>query len=60
MIDTTAAGDTFNGALAVALSEGKDWHDSIRFSNKAAAISVSRLGAQSSIPHRKEVKALAE
>lgn len=60
VIDTTAAGDTFNGALAVALSEGKNWHDSIRFSNKAAAISVSRLGAQSSIPHRKEVEALAE
>ena len=60
VIDTTAAGDTFNGALAVALSEGKNWRDSIRFSNKAAAISVSRLGAQSSIPHRKEVEALAE
>lgn len=55
VVDTTAAGDTFNGALAVALSEGKNWKEAIHFSNKAAAISVSRLGAQSSIPSRKEV-----
>jgi ribokinase len=56
VVDTTAAGDTFNGALAVALSEGKNWREAIQFSNKAAAISVSRLGAQSSIPYRKEVE----
>lgn len=60
VVDTTAAGDTFNGALAVAILEGKDSRDSILFSNKAAAISVSRLGAQSSIPLRDEVDAFKE
>ena len=58
VIDTTAAGDTFNGALAVALSEGKSWREAIGFSNRAAAISVTRLGAQSSIPYRKEVESI--
>ena len=55
-VDTTAAGDTFNGALAVALSEGKTIQESIAFANKAAAISVTRIGAQSSIPFRNEIK----
>ena len=54
--DTTAAGDTFNGALVVALSEGKTIQESIVFANKAAAISVTRIGAQSSIPFRNEIK----
>lgn len=54
-IDTTAAGDTFNGALAVALSEGKIIAESVAFANKAAAISVTRIGAQSSVPYRKEI-----
>ena len=54
--DTTAAGDTFNGALVVALSEGKTIQESITFANKAAAISVTRIGAQSSIPFRNEIK----
>ena len=54
--DTTAAGDTFNGALVVALSEGKTIRESIAFANKAAAISVTRIGAQSSIPFRNEIK----
>jgi ribokinase len=54
-IDTTAAGDTFNGALVVALSEGKTIQESIAFANKAAAISVTRIGAQSSVPYRKEI-----
>lgn len=54
-VDTTAAGDVFNGALAVALSEGKDMRDSVRFACDAAAISVTRLGAQSSIPYRNEL-----
>ncbi|MBW8332771.1 MAG: ribokinase, partial [Prolixibacteraceae bacterium] len=44
-VDTTAAGDTFNGALVVALSEGKTIQESIAFANKAAAISVTRIGA---------------
>ena len=54
-VDTTAAGDTFNGALVVALSEGKTIQESITFANKAAAISVTRIGAQSSVPFRKEI-----
>jgi ribokinase len=54
-VDTTAAGDTFNGALAVALSEDKSLPDAVRFACEAAAISVTRLGAQSSIPYRNEL-----
>lgn len=54
-VDTTAAGDVFNGALTVALSEGKDIVDSVRFACKASAISVTRLGAQDAVPYRKEV-----
>ncbi|MBC8005335.1 MAG: ribokinase [Verrucomicrobia bacterium] len=54
-VDTTAAGDTFNGALVVALSEGKTIRESIAFANKVAAISVTRPGAQSSVPYRHEI-----
>ena len=54
-VDTTAAGDTFNGALLVALTEGKSIHESISFANKAASISVTRIGAQSSVPYRNEI-----
>ena len=54
-VDTTAAGDTFNGALVVAMSEGKTVSESIVFANKAASISVTRIGAQSSVPFRKEL-----
>jgi ribokinase len=54
-VDTTAAGDTFNGALAVALSEGKTIREAIVFANQAASISVTRFGAQSSVPFRKEL-----
>ena len=54
-VDTTAAGDVFNGALAVALAEGKGLKDAVIFANKAAAISVTRLGAQVSTPYRKEI-----
>ncbi|MBX2920544.1 MAG: ribokinase [Chitinophagaceae bacterium] len=56
-VDSTAAGDVFNGALAVALSEGKDMRNAVRFACDAAAISVTRLGAQSSIPYRNELVA---
>lgn len=54
-IDTTAAGDVFNGAIAVALSENKTWEDAIQFANRAASLSVTRIGAQTSIPYRKEI-----
>ena len=55
-VDCVAAGDTFNGAFAVALSEGKTCADAIAFAQKASAISVTRPGAQSSVPFRKEIK----
>ncbi len=54
-VDTTAAGDVFNGALTVALAEGKDWLPAIQFAAKAAAISVTRMGAQASAPHRSDL-----
>lgn len=57
VVDTTAAGDTFCGALCVALSEGRSLDDGIRFANQAAAISVTRMGAWRSIPRRKEILA---
>jgi ribokinase len=57
-VDATAAGDTFNGALAVALAEGRDMADAIDFAVAAASISVTRPGAQASIPNRGEVDAL--
>ena len=56
-VDCTAAGDVFNGALAVAISEGKSLFDAVRFANAAAAISVTRPGAQPSAPQRKEIDA---
>ena len=54
-VDTTAAGDIFNGALTVALAEGRDLREAVRFACKASAISVTRVGAQSSVPYRNEV-----
>lgn len=53
-MDTTAAGDTFSGAIAVALTEKMNWERAIQFAVKAASISVTRLGAQASVPYRKE------
>jgi ribokinase len=53
--DTTAAGDVFNGALCVGLSEGMDFTEAIDFASKAAAISVTRMGAQASAPSRQEI-----
>jgi ribokinase len=54
-VDTTAAGDVFNGALAVALAEGEDILTAVVFACRAASISVTRLGAQASAPLRSEV-----
>jgi len=58
-VDSTAAGDTFNAALAVSLAEGASMVDAVRFASAAAAISVTRSGAQTSAPARAEVEALA-
>jgi len=57
-VDATAAGDTFGGALGVALAEGRPIDEAIRFANAAAALSVTRLGAQASMPERRDVEAL--
>ncbi|MBS1600288.1 MAG: ribokinase [Bacteroidetes bacterium] len=54
-IDTTAAGDVFNGALAVALSKNISIRNAVDFACKSAAISVTRLGAQASAPYKHEV-----
>lgn len=55
-VDTTAAGDSFTGALACALAEGKDMPDAITFAISAAAITVTRMGAQPSLPTRAELE----
>jgi ribokinase len=54
-LDTTAAGDVFCGALAVGISEGKSTEEAVVYANKAAAISVTRMGAQASAPYRDEI-----
>ncbi len=56
VVDTTAAGDTFNAALAVGLSEKMEIGQAIAFANKAARLCVSRSGAQPSIPSREEIE----
>lgn len=60
-VDTTGAGDAFNGGLLTALSEGKDLWEAARFANALAALSVQKLGATPSMPTREEIDAfLAE
>ena len=54
-VDTVAAGDTFNGAFTVALTEGRSVEDAVKFAVKASATAVTRPGAQSSVPRRDEV-----
>jgi len=55
-VDTTAAGDTFCGALAAAFAEKRELDEALRFASAAAAISVTRMGAQPSIPRRVEIE----
>ena len=54
-VDTTAAGDCFTGALAVALGEGQSLRSAVLFANAAASLSVEKAGAQPSLPSRYEV-----
>ncbi|HKK47339.1 MAG TPA: ribokinase [Balneolaceae bacterium] len=54
-VDSTAAGDTFNGALAVALANGESLIEATKFANQAASLSVKKMGAQVSIPYRAEI-----
>jgi ribokinase len=56
-IDTTGAGDAFNGALAVSIAEGRELQDSILFANRVAALSTTRFGTAPAMPHRHEVDA---
>ena len=58
VVDTTGAGDAFNGGLAVALAEGKDLAEAIAFANATAAMCVTRPGTAPSMPTREEVEAL--
>ncbi|MCQ2183969.1 MAG: ribokinase [Bacteroidales bacterium] len=55
-VDTTAAGDTFCGGIAVGLSEGMTLEDAAAFATKASALTVQKMGAQDSIPYRKDIK----
>lgn len=55
-VDTTAAGDTFNGALSVGIARGMALPDAVKFANAAATISVQRMGAQTSVPTLREVE----
>lgn len=55
-VDTTAAGDTFCGALCVRLSQGSTMQEAMQFACRAAAVTVTRMGAQQSIPHQEELR----
>lgn len=57
-VDTTAAGDAFSGALAVAMAEGQPLGEACRFASAAGALAVTRRGAQSSMPFRREIERL--
>jgi ribokinase len=57
-LDSTAAGDAFNGALALVLAEGRPMQEAIRFANAAGALTVTRKGAQDALPTREEIASL--
>lgn len=57
-VDTTAAGDTFSGTLCVGLSQGKSIIEAVKMATRACALTVTRMGAQSSIPYHKELQSL--
>lgn len=58
VVDTTGAGDTFNGAFAATVGDGKALRDAVRFANAAAALSIGKIGAQGGMPRREEVEEL--
>jgi ribokinase len=58
-VDTTAAGDAFTGSLAVGLAQGQSLREAALFANRVAAFSVTKLGAQSSMPTREELEEFA-
>ncbi len=60
VVDTTGAGDVFNGALAVALAEGQPLERAVRFANAAGALAVTKMGAQPSAPRRAEIEKMLE
>ena len=55
-VDTTAAGDAFSAALAVAIAEGKSYTDAVNFANAAGALAVTKVGAQPSMPTRDKLE----
>lgn len=59
-VDSTAAGDVFNGALSVALSQDRDFKEAVKFANAAAALSVTKLGAQPSVPTLAEINSFLQ
>ncbi|MGB8214249.1 MAG: ribokinase [Anaerolineales bacterium] len=59
-VDTTGAGDAFNGGLAVALARGENMEDAVKYANAVGALATTRFGAQSSLPTMQEVKAFLE
>lgn len=58
VLDTTGAGDAFNGGLATALAEGMEMHDAVQFANATGALSVTKLGTAPSMPYRHEIDEL--
>ncbi|MET3683055.1 ribokinase [Alkalibacillus flavidus] len=60
VVDTTGAGDTFNGGFAVAVAEGQSYQEASRFGNAAGALSVSQFGAQGGMPSREDVTKLLD